>query len=212
MDRACAGLRLRLMVRPDTVWRRHQSANQKYRDRVWLPAEGISSFDEKELEKDQSVSTTRTSQSRELVQPERYFNRHTYRHDLAVRSGRRPELPRAHGLYRLFSESHSGILQDRNIHRPAVRRNGHLQYNSAHVLRFARVVRIERWRAIDALRHADSIDAGAKRAATRASPFARTEPAAGTAADPGAIAMTKRIAHAIGQGIAKIRRVEIRHL
>jgi hypothetical protein len=68
-----------------------------------------------------------------------------------------------------------------------------------------------RYRAVQADRHAHTVDAGAKRATASAATFARTQAAAGAAADTSAVTVSQRIGQRRCQRIAKGRHIGAWH-
>lgn len=114
---------LRLPIRPEKkLGGGHQSASQKSLNEVWLPAQ----IKVVKITEETTRKMHFRCEQKELIQAERYFDRHNHRHNLAARSSRGSEAPGAHGFDSLLSESHSGILHDGYIHRAAVSCNRHL--------------------------------------------------------------------------------------
>src|SRR5690348_3587703 len=128
-----------------------------------------------------------------LVEAEGDFDRYDRGHNFAVRAYRWFEFPAFDRFDGFFFQTETGPLHDGDVNGATIGGDSDLQYDRTLIFRFARLVRILWDGAVQANGHADTVDACAKCAATRATTFARSETATRAAADSRAVAMSKRI-------------------
>src|SRR5262249_11190890 len=140
-----------------------------------------------------------------LEQPEAHLNWYRGPHGLAARPASCLAAPCPYCLDRLFVQSQPGALHHAQIRYAVVDLDNRFHDDDTLILRFPRLFRVRRIGMVIASWPSHAVHASAKRAAARASAFARAKSSAGSTANASTVSVPERVGISVRQWIAEGR-------